>query len=58
MIRQKNGDLLSRTLAPENYCSSAIGQNASFHFSEIIYSSLWMTSDLLSARSEFLRFEF
>ncbi len=35
-----------------------IGQNASFDFSEIIYSSLWITSDLLSVRSEFLRIEF
>ncbi len=32
--------------------------NASFDFSEIVYSSLWMTSDLLSVRSAFLRFEF
>ncbi|KAI7790590.1 hypothetical protein IRJ41_010641, partial [Triplophysa rosa] len=34
------------------------GQSAPFDFSEIFYSSLWTTSDLLSVRSEFLRFEF
>ncbi len=45
---------------PEPYARARklLQLNASFNFSEIIYSSLWMTSDLLSVRSEFLCFEF